>query len=171
MDFARFAELGRKGVLAMMADSTNVERPGYTMSERAVGENLKKIFVGAKGRIIIATFASNIHRIQQIVEAAEMTGRKIAVSGRSMENIVQVAIELGYLTIDKDSFVSIDAINKYPNEQVTIITTGSQGEPMSALARMASSEHKKVNIIEGDTVILSATPIPGNEKLINNFRN
>ena len=171
MDFARFAELGRKGVLAMMADSTNVERPGYTMSERAVGENLKKIFVGAKGRIIIATFASNIHRIQQIVEAAEMTGRKIAVSGRSMENIVQVAIELGYLTIDKDSFVSIDSINKYPNEQVTIITTGSQGEPMSALARMASSEHKKVNIIEGDTVILSATPIPGNEKLVSKVIN
>ena len=171
MDFARFAELGRKGVLAMMADSTNVERPGYTMSERAVGENLKKIFIGAKGRIIIATFASNIHRIQQIVEAAEMTGRKIAVSGRSMENIVQVAIELGYLTIDKDSFVSIDSINKYPNEQVTIITTGSQGEPMSALARMASSEHKKVNIIEGDTVILSATPIPGNEKLVSKVIN
>ena len=156
---------------AMMADSTNVERPGYTMSERAVGENLKKIFVGAKGRIIIATFASNIHRIQQIVEAAEMTGRKIAVSGRSMENIVQVAIELGYLTIDKESFVSIDSINKYPNEQVTIITTGSQGEPMSALARMASSEHKKVNIIEGDTVILSATPIPGNEKLVSKVIN
>ncbi|EGT3614642.1 ribonuclease J [Clostridium perfringens] len=171
MDFARFAELGRKGVLAMMADSTNVERPGYTMSERAVGENLKKIFMGAKGRIIIATFASNIHRIQQIVEAAEMTGRKIAVSGRSMENIVQVAIELGYLTIDKDSFVSIDAISKYPSEQVTIITTGSQGEPMSALARMASSEHKKVNIIEGDTVILSATPIPGNEKLVSKVIN
>lgn len=171
MDFARFAELGRKGVLAMMADSTNVERPGYTMSERAVGENLKKIFMGAKGRIIIATFASNIHRIQQIVEAAEMTGRKIAVSGRSMENIVQVAIELGYLTIDKDSFVSIDAINKYPNEQVAIITTGSQGEPMSALARMASSEHKKVNIIEGDTVIISATPIPGNEKLVSKVIN
>ncbi|SHE89542.1 ribonuclease J [Clostridium fallax] len=171
MDFARFAELGKKGVLAMLADSTNVERPGYTMSERTVGENFTRIFSKAKGRIIVATFASNIHRIQQIITAAEEYGRKIAVSGRSMENIVQVAIELGYLTMDKDSLVSVDNISKYPNNKIVVITTGSQGEPMSALARMASSEHKKLNIQEGDMVILSASPIPGNEKLVSKVIN
>ena len=166
MDFARFAELGKKGVLLMMADSTNVERPGYTMSEKIVGESLCRIFGKSKGRIIVATFASNIHRIQQIIDAAAMYGRKVAVSGRSMENIVQVAIELGYIKIEKENLVSIDQINKYNNDQIVIITTGSQGEPMSALARMATSEHKKVNIVPGDTIIISATPIPGNEKLV-----
>ncbi|ACD53941.1 ribonuclease J [Clostridium botulinum] len=171
MDFARFAELGKKGVLAMLADSTNVERPGYTMSEKTVGESFIRLFDNAKGRIIVATFASNIHRIQQIITAAQIYGKKIAVSGRSMENIVQVAIELGYLTIEKDVFVSVDQISKYPNEKIVIITTGSQGEPMSALARMAASEHKKINIIEGDTVIISATPIPGNEKLVSKVIN
>lgn len=171
MDFARFAELGRKGVLAMLADSTNVERPGYTMSERVVGESFKRIFAKAKGRIIVATFASNIHRIQQIVEAAQLYDRKIAVSGRSMENIVQVAIELGYLNIDPDVLLSVDNINKYPNEKIVVITTGSQGEPMSALARMAASEHRKLNILEGDTVIISATPVPGNEKLVSKVIN
>ena len=149
MDFARFAELGRKGVLAMLADSTNVERPGYTMSERVVGESFKRIFAKAKGRIIVATFAS----------------------GRSMENIVQVAIELGYLNIDPDVLLSVDNINKYPNEKIVVITTGSQGEPMSALARMAASEHRKLNILEGDTVIISATPVPGNEKLVSKVIN
>ncbi|MDD6795829.1 MAG: ribonuclease J, partial [Clostridiaceae bacterium] len=129
-DFARFAELGKKGVLVMMADSTNVERPGYTMSERIVGESFKKYFGKAKGRIIVATFASNIHRIQQIITAAEIYGRKVAVSGRSMENIVAVASELGYLESKEDTIISIDQISKYPNNQVVLITTGSQGEPM-----------------------------------------
>jgi len=171
MDFARFAELGKKGVLAMMADSTNVEKSGYTNSEKIVGESLTRIFGKTKGRIIIATFASNIHRIQQIIDAASVYGRKVAVSGRSMENIMNVAIELGYIEVDKDTLVSIDQINKYNNDQVVIITTGSQGEPMSALSRMAASEHRKVNIVEGDTIIISATPIPGNEKLVSKVIN
>ena len=170
-DFARFAELGRKGVLVMMADSTNVERPGYTMSERTVGESFMKLFSKAEGRIIVATFASNVHRIQQIVDAAESHGRKVAVSGRSMENIVQVAKDLGYLEFKEDTLISLDKILKYPSEKVVIITTGSQGEPMSALARMASSEHRKINIVEGDTVIISATPIPGNEKTVSRVVN
>lgn len=171
MDVARFAELGKKGVLALMADSTNVERPGYTKSERVVGENLIGIFGKTKGRIIVATFASNIHRIQQIIDAAVIYGRKVAVSGRSMENIVNVAMELGYIQIEKENLVSIDHINKYNNDQVVIITTGSQGEPMSALSRMAASEHRKVNIVEGDKIIISATPIPGNEKLVSRVVN
>lgn len=170
-DLGRFAELGRKGVLAMMADSTNVERPGYTMSESTVGETFENIFANAKGRIIVATFASNIHRIQQVLTAASKFERKVAVSGRSMENIVGVAIELGYLNVEKDILINIDAINKYTSDKIVIITTGSQGEPMSALARMASSEHKKVNISEGDMVIISATPIPGNEKLVSKVIN
>ena len=171
MDFARFAELGKKGVLAMMADSTNVEKSGYTNSEKIVGESLTRIFGKTKGRIIIATFASNIHRIQQIIDAASVYGRKVAVSGRSMENIMNVAIELGYIEVDKDTLVSIDQMSKYNNDQVVIITTGSQGEPMSALSRMAASEHRKVNIVEGDTIIISATPIPGNEKLVSKVIN
>ncbi|MDV4152330.1 ribonuclease J [Clostridium sp. AL.422] len=171
MDFARFAEIGKKGVLAMMADSTNVEKPGYTMSEKVVGESFARLFSKAKGRIIVATFASNVHRIQQIIDAAREYDKKVAVSGRSMENIVAVAAELGYLEFEKDILVSIDQINKYPNDKVVIITTGSQGEPMSALSRMASSEHRKVNIVEGDTVIISATPIPGNEKLVSKVIN
>ena len=171
MDFARFAELGKKGVLAMMADSTNVEKAGYTNSEKIVGESLTRIFGKTKGRIIIATFASNIHRIQQIIDAASVYGRKVAVSGRSMENIINVAIELGYIEVEKETLVSIDQINKYNNDQVVIITTGSQGEPMSALSRMAASEHRKINIVEGDTIIISATPIPGNEKLVSKVIN
>ena len=171
MDFARFAELGKKGVLVMMADSTNVEKQGYTKSERIVGESLTRIFGKTKGRIIIATFASNIHRIQQIIDAATVYGRKVAVSGRSMENIINVAIELGYIEVAENTLVPIDAINKYNNDQIVIITTGSQGEPMSALSRVASAEHKKVNIVEGDTIIISATPIPGNEKLVSKIVN
>ncbi|MGL4730479.1 MAG: ribonuclease J [Clostridium sp.] len=170
-DLARFAELGKKGVTVMLADSTNVERPGYTMSESTVGESFENIFFSAKGRIIVATFASNIHRIQQIIQAASKYGRKVAVSGRSMENIMAVAVELGYIKADKDTLINIDAISKYNDDQVAIITTGSQGEPMSALSRMAASEHKKVNIQEGDTVIISATPIPGNEKLVSKVIN
>ena len=171
MDFARFAELGKKGVLVMMADSTNVERPGYTMSEKVVGESLVKIFGKAKGRIIIATFASNIHRIQQIIEAGKIYGRKVAVSGRSMENNMQVAMDLGYIDVDKETLIGIDHINKYNDNELVVITTGSQGEPMSALSRMASSDHRKVNIKQGDTVIISATPIPGNEKLVSRVIN
>ncbi|NMM65595.1 ribonuclease J [Clostridium sp. P21] len=170
-DLARFAELGKRGVLVMLADSTNVERPGYTMSESTVGETFRQIFTDAKGRIIVATFASNIHRIQQIITESEKYNRKVAVSGRSMENIMEVAMELGYIDANKDIFVNIDNINKYPNNRITIITTGSQGEAMSALSRMASSEHKKVNIIPGDRVIISATPIPGNEKLVSKVIN
>lgn len=170
-DLARFAELGKKGVTVMLAESTNVERPGYTMSESTVGESFENIFFSAKGRIIVATFASNIHRIQQIIEAASKYGRKVAVSGRSMENIMAVAIELGYIKFQKDTLINIDSISKYKDSEIVIITTGSQGEPMSALARMASSDHKKVNIVPGDTVIISATPIPGNEKLVSKVIN
>ncbi|WP_125154655.1 ribonuclease J [Clostridium rectalis] len=170
-DLARFAELGRKGVVLMMADSTNVERPGYTMSESTVGEAFEDIFATAKGRIIVATFASHIHRIQQIISAAEKYNRKVAFSGRSMENIVEVAKELGYIDASNEMFIDIDLIGKYPEEKVVIITTGSQGEPMSALSRMAASEHKKVNILPGDMVIISATPIPGNEKLVSRVIN
>lgn len=171
IDLPRFAELGRKGVLAMMADSTNVERPGYTMSESTVGATFEKYFANAKGRIIVATFASNIHRIQQIITAATKYGRKVAVSGRSIENMVAVGTELGYLQLEKEALINIDAINKYSPDKIAIITTGSQGEPMSALARMASNEHKKVSIVDGDMVIISATPIPGNEKLISRVIN
>ncbi|OOM80363.1 ribonuclease J [Clostridium sp. BL-8] len=171
MDFGRLAELGKKGVLVMMADSTNVERPGYTMTEKVVGETFLQLFSKANGRIIVATFASNVHRIQQIITAAEVYGKRVAVSGRSMENIVQVAIELGYLNVSEDVLIPVDQISKYPNEKVVVITTGSQGEPMSALARMAASEHRKINIVPGDTVILSATPIPGNEKLVSKVVN
>lgn len=170
-DLARFAELGKRGVLAMLADSTNVEKPGYTMSESSVGDTIVEIFRNTKGRIIVATFASNVHRIQQIIEAAEMFNRKVAVSGRSMENIVAVAMELGYIKAEKNTMIPIDAINKYNDEQIVVITTGSQGEPMSALSRMASSDHKKINIKHGDKVIISATPIPGNEKLVSNVIN
>lgn len=170
-DLARFAELGKKGVLAMLADSTNVERPGYTMSEKTVGETFENIFAKAKGRIIVATFASNIHRIQQIISASSKYGRKVAVSGRSMENIVAVASEQGYLDYEEGTLISVDDIKKYPDSKITIITTGSQGEPMSALSRMASCDHKKVNIVEGDSVIISASAIPGNEKLISKVIN
>ena len=170
-DFARIAEIGKKGVLVLLADSTNVEREGYTMSEKTVGESFLRIFPKSKGRVLVATFASNVHRIQQIIHAAEANERKVAVSGRSMENIVQVALELGYLEIKEDTLVSIDKISKYPNDKVAIITTGSQGEPMSALARMAASEHRKINIVEGDTVIISATPVPGNEKFVSRVIN
>ena len=170
-DFTRLGELGRRGVLLMMAESTNVERPGYTMSEKMVGESFINLFSKAPGRIIVATFASNVHRIQQIITAAQIYGRKVAVSGRSMENTIQVAVELGYLDAGKDTVIGVDSINKYPKDKVCIITTGSQGEPMSALARMASSDHKKINIIEGDTVIISASPIPGNEKLVSKVIN
>lgn len=171
MDLARLAELGKQGVMLLMADSTNVERTGYTMSERTVGETFDKIFSETKSRIIVATFASNIHRIQQIMDSAYKHGRKVAISGRSIENIVEVANELGYLKYEKGLFIDIDDIEKYSPSEIVIITTGSQGEPMSALARMSTSEHRKVEIMKDDLVIVSATPIPGNEKLISRVIN
>lgn len=164
IDFHRIAELGKKGVLVLLADSTNVERKGYTMSEKTVGTTFVDVFSTATQRIIVATFASNIHRVQQIIDAAVMFNRKIVVSGRSMVNVVNVAKELGYLEIPDGTLIDINDMNKYPDNQIVVITTGSQGEPMSALARLAFSEHRKMELIPGDLVIISATPIPGNEK-------
>ncbi|MCX7747238.1 MAG: ribonuclease J [Clostridia bacterium] len=171
MDFARLAELGKKGVLLLMCDSTNVEREGYTMSERTVGDTFEEIFMDAKGRILVATFASNVHRVQQIINAAVKFGRKVAICGRSMVNVVNVAMELGYMNVPEGVMVDIDQIDRYNADKLVIITTGSQGEPMSALSRMASSEHKKVEIVPGDLVIISANPIPGNEKLVSKVIN
>jgi len=171
MDLARIAELGKKGILLLMSDSTNVERPGYTMSERVVGDTFDNIFRGAKSRIIVATFASNIHRIQQVLNSAVKYGRKVALCGRSMINVVTTAIRLGYLSFPEDTLIDIDRIKRYKPEELVIITTGSQGEPMSALSRIASSSHKKVEINEGDLVIISASPIPGNEKMVYNVIN
>ena len=167
IDLCRFGELGKQGVLALLADSTNAERPGYTPSERVVGESFANLFKKAEHkRIIIATFSSNLHRIQQIIEAAIKDGRKVAVSGRSMINFVSIATELGYLNVPDGLIVDIDLINRYPKDKMTIITTGSQGEPMSALTRMAYSEHRKVEVGPDDYIIISATPIPGNEKTV-----
>jgi len=166
MDLHRFAELGKQGVLALLADSTNVERPGYTMSESTVGATFKELFMDVNGRIIIATFASNIHRVQQAIDASVLFGRKVAVVGRSMVNVLGVAAELGYMNIPEGVLIDIDTIDRYPADKITLITTGSQGEPMSALSRMAASEHRKVNIVPSDLIIISATPIPGNEKLV-----
>jgi len=171
IDLARLGELGSRGVLALMSDSTNAERPGYAMSERSVGEKFEEIFKGCNKRIIVATFASNVHRVQQIINAAVKNGRKVAVSGRSMENIVEISILLGYMKIPEGVLINLDNINKYPPEKVVIITTGSQGEPMSALTRMAFSDHRKVEITKNDLVIISATPIPGNEKSVANVVN
>lgn len=166
VDLARFGELGNSGVLALLSESTNVERAGYSMSERKVGDTFEEIFKGCEKRIIVATFASNVHRVQQIINIAIDHGRKVAVSGRSMESVVSAAVELGYIKNTKGTLIDISDINKYPPEKLVIITTGSQGEPMSALSRMAISDHKNVEITRGDLVIISATPIPGNEKLV-----
>ena len=167
IDLARFAELGNKGVLALMSDSTNSERPGFTMSERKVGDSFEKLFAKADGkRVIIATFASNVHRVQQIVNQADATGRKLAVSGRSMVNVIGVGIELGYLKVPEGLLVDIEQIGQYPPEKMCIVTTGSQGEPMSALTRMAMGEHRQVSVTPNDFVIISAKPIPGNEKFV-----
>lgn len=172
MDLARIGELGKEGVLALMSESTNVEHPGYTMSESTVGIAFDEIFRhNTHQRIIVATFASNVHRVQQIVNAAHQHNRKIAVSGRSMVNVIAVAIELGYMKAPKGIFIELDEISKYPPEKIVIITTGSQGEPMSALTRMAFSDHKKVNLGAGDTVVISASPIPGNEKTVSKVIN
>jgi len=166
IDLGRLAELGNKGVLALLSDSTNAERKGYTMSESTVGEVFDKLFLNCKKRIVIATFASNMHRVQQIVNSAVANNRKIAVCGRSMINMIQTAVELGYIHAPKNIFIEIDMIKNYSDDQLVIITTGSQGEPMSALTRMANGEHRKVNINSNDLVIISATPIPGNEKFV-----
>ena len=167
IDLARFGELGKQGVLALLADSTNVERPGYTMSERKVGESFVKLFNKAEGkRIIIATFASNVHRVQQIINNAVTHGRKVAVSGRSMVNVISKGIELGYLKVPDGVLVDIDTISRYAPEKMVIVTTGSQGEPMSALTRMSANEHRNVTITPMDFIIISANPIPGNEKYV-----
>ncbi len=165
-DFRRFSELGNKGVLLMMADSTNAERAGHTPSESTVGASFDKAFHGARSRIIVATFSSNVHRIQQVIDTAVRYKRKVAILGRSMVNVVTISLELGYITAPEGTIIDIDEINNYRAEQIVIVTTGSQGEPMSALTRMAMSDHRKVTIVPDDTVIISATPIPGNEKLV-----
>ena len=165
-EFNKFAEYGDRGVLALMADSTNAERPGFTPSEKMVGKTFDDEFRYAKNRIIVATFSSNVHRIQQVIDAALKYDRKVAVIGRSMVNVVNIAKELGYLKAPEGEIIDIDETNNYTPDKIVIITTGSQGEPMSALTRMAMNDHKKVDIMPGDTVIISATPIPGNEKLV-----
>ncbi len=166
MDFTRIAELGKQGIMALMSDSTNSERKGSTMSESSVGEVFDKLFLNCKKRIVVATFASNVHRIQQIVNSAVKYGRKIAVCGRSMINIIETSVELGYIKCPENIFIDIDMIGSYTDEQLVIITTGSQGEPMSALTRMAAGDHRKVKITPNDLIIISATPIPGNEKYV-----
>ena len=172
IDFGRFAELGKKGVLAMLSDSTNAERPGYTSSEKLVGGSFSNLFKKAEGRrIVVATFSSNIHRIQQIIDEAVRCNRKVAISGRSMLNVVNVASELGYLKVPKNVLIEIEAVKNYPPEQTVIITTGSQGEPLSALHRMAFSDHRQIAIMPGDMIIISATPIPGNEKFVDKVVN
>lgn len=166
MDFGRLAELGNEGVLALMSDSTNSERKGYTMSEKTVGDVFERLFQGCRKRIVVATFASNVHRVQQIVNCAVRYNRKIAVCGRSMINMINTARELDYIKVPDNVFIDIDMIKNYTDDQLVIITTGSQGEPMSALTRMASGEHRKVQITPDDLIIISANPIPGNEKLV-----
>ena len=163
MDLHKFAELGKRGVLVLLSDSTNAERPGYTDSESSVGPALKKAFQNAQGRIILATFASNISRIQQAINVAVQFKRKVCVLGRSMINNVEIASELGYLSIPDGTLIESDELSRYPDDQLLILTTGSQGEPMAGLSRMASNNHRSVSIMPGDTVIISATPIPGNE--------
>ena len=165
-DFRRFSDLGNKGVLLMLADSTNAERPGHTPSERTVGASFDKAFHNARSRIIVATFSSNVHRIQQVIDTAVRYKRRVAVLGRSMVNVVGISLELGYITAPEGTIIDIDEIGNFRGDQLVIVTTGSQGEPMSALTRMAMSDHRKVTIVPDDTVIISATPIPGNEKLV-----
>nr|NNM90957.1 ribonuclease J [Bacilli bacterium] len=165
-DYAKMTALGERGVLALLSDSTNAERPGFTMSERTVGTTIYEAFRSATGRVILATFASNIHRVQQVIHAAERTGRKVAVVGRSMVNNITVARDLGYLEVQPSTIIEPDDINRYDAREIALLTTGSQGEPMSALTRMARATHRKVEILPGDTVIIASSPIPGNEKSI-----
>ncbi|NLC37903.1 MAG: ribonuclease J [Clostridia bacterium] len=165
-DFYKFAQLGEKGVLVLMSDSTNVERAGYTFSEKSVGLSLEEIFSQARERIIVASFASNIHRLQQILDAARKFNRKVAVAGRSMVNVMNIGLEMGYLDVPKGLLVDIDEVSGLPKNKTLILTTGSQGEPMSALSRMAMCDHRRLEIMPGDTVVISASPIPGNEKMV-----
>ncbi|MFI3115141.1 MAG: ribonuclease J [Clostridia bacterium] len=171
IDLTRFGELGKEGVLVLMSDSTNVERPGYTLSEKTVGEAFDFQFKNCDKRIIVATFASNIYRLQQIIDAAEKFGRKVAASGRSMENILDVAIKLGYIKMPQGMLIPLTDVKKYSKDQIVIMTTGSQGEPMSALVRMANSTHKQIEVGVGDKILIAATPIPGNEKSVYNLIN
>ena len=171
MDLNRFSTLGKKGVLLLLADSTNIERQGHSLSEKTIGETLNRIFSGAKGRVIVATFASNIHRMQQIANASIKENRKIIFSGRSMENVSKVAIELGYLNIPPECVIDIDDMNRYPDENITIITTGSQGEAGAGLSRIAFGSHRKIEIHPDDLFIISASPIPGNDKIISRVIN
>jgi len=165
-DFRRFADLGARGVLLLMADSTNSEKEGHTASERTVGAAFNRVFQNATGRIIVATFSSNVHRIQQAIDTAIRYRRRVAILGRSMVNVVNISLELGYIHAPEGTIIDVEDIRSYPANKIVIITTGSQGEPMSALTRMAMSDHRQVDVIPGDTVIISATPIPGNEKLV-----
>ena len=172
IDLQRFGELGKKGVLALMCDSTNAERPGFTMSERTVGKTFDNIFAEHKNtRIIIATFASNVDRVQQIINSAYKYGRKVVIEGRSMVNVITTAAELGYLDIPENTLIDIEQMKNYPDEQMVLVTTGSQGESMAALSRMAANMHRKVQVKPGDTVILSSNPIPGNEKAVSKIIN
>lgn len=165
-DFRRLADLGNKGVLVMLADSTNSEKEGHTLSEKTVGEAFNREFANAQGRIIVATFSSNVHRIQQVIDTAIKYRRRVAILGRSMVNVVNISMELGYIHAPEGVIIDIEDIMNYPANKIVIVTTGSQGEPMSALTRMAMSDHRQVDIVQGDTVIISATPIPGNEKVV-----
>ena len=172
IDLQRFAELGKKGVLAMLCDSTNAERPGFTMSEKTVGSRLDTIFSEhKKKRLIIATFASNIDRVQQIINSAEKYGRKVCLEGRSMVSVIGVAVDMGYITVGPNTLISLEELDNYPPEKVALVTTGSQGEAMAALSRMAAKIHKKVKIGPGDAVVFSSHPIPGNEKAVSNVVN
>ena len=171
IDLARFGQLGKEGVIALCADSTNVERPGYTMSERMVGKTFDRLFAGCRQRIIVTTFASNVHRIQQVIDAAAACGRKVAVSGRSMENVTRVATELGYMKLPKNTVVDLNKLKSLPLDKQVIVTTGSQGEEMSALYRMAFSQHKQIEVGPGDRVIISASAIPGNENTVSRVIN
>ncbi len=166
IDFRKMAELGEKGVLVMLSDSTNADRPGFTKSEKVVGNTFFELFGRCEGRIIVTTFASNVHRIQQVIDTAVKYDRKVAIVGRSMVNNVKISTQLGYIDIPENTLIEMEEINKYPPEKIVVATTGSQGEPMSALTRMATADHRWVGINSGDTVIISATPIPGNEKLV-----
>jgi len=165
-DLHRMAEIGQRGVLALLSDSTNAERPGFTGSEKSVGAALEDVFRSAQQRVVVATFASNVHRVQQVIDACERTKRKLAIVGRSMVNVVNIAHELGYLNIPDGMLIEPEEVNKLSGDKVAILSTGSQGEPMSALTRMARSTHRKIDILPGDTVIIAATPIPGNEKYV-----
>lgn len=172
IDLARFGEIGKKGVLALLCDSTNAERPGFTMSEKTIGKTLENIFAEhSNSRIIVATFASNVDRVQQIINCADKYGRKVAIEGRSMVNIISIASELGYLSLPDNILIETDNLRNYPDEKTVIITTGSQGETMAALSRMASGAHRKVSIKPGDTIVFSSSPIPGNEKSVTGIIN